>query len=233
MVKRSLLEKLSDKELLNYVSPNSRYVADAVEIAFDILKKRNIIFQEEESLAIEALILKKREQEEIVYREPVQESFDDYITADPDAISLFSQNSISLFAFIFGVPFCGFLIMYNLYKLNKSSIAVIILIMAIAFTGIIYMVNPHFLEIINQFSSETSAEGRFKRLSPYFLSLIAMGSLMFLYVKNVEKGIEFRSKSIIVPFVLCFCGCLILYFQLGFIPGFSILYYLLNSLSIN
>ena len=40
MVKRKALEKLSNIELEKYIKPESRFVADAIEIAYEILKSR-------------------------------------------------------------------------------------------------------------------------------------------------------------------------------------------------
>ena len=44
MVKRKVLEKLSDIELEKYIKPESRFVPEAIEFAFDILKQRGRIF---------------------------------------------------------------------------------------------------------------------------------------------------------------------------------------------
>ena len=63
MVKRKVLEKLSDIELEKYIKPESRFVPEAIEFAFEILKQRGRIFTETEIVQIASLIKTKKDNE--------------------------------------------------------------------------------------------------------------------------------------------------------------------------
>lgn len=63
MVKRSVLEKLSNKDLLRYISEDTRSVPEAIEMAFDILKKRGYFFSETEIVKINQLIASRKQEE--------------------------------------------------------------------------------------------------------------------------------------------------------------------------
>lgn len=63
MVKRSLLEKLSNEELLKYVRQDSKFVYQAIEIAFEILKKRGYTFSTNEDDYIKNQIKLKKDKE--------------------------------------------------------------------------------------------------------------------------------------------------------------------------
>src|SRR5690554_5659008 len=47
-VKKSVLEKMTSKELENYIKPESKFVPEAIEYAFEILKSREYQFTETE-----------------------------------------------------------------------------------------------------------------------------------------------------------------------------------------
>ncbi|OPB86019.1 hypothetical protein [Elizabethkingia ursingii] len=64
-VNRSVLEKKTDKELEQYIKPDSRFVPEAVEHAFEILKSRGKEFTEEENQRIDLLRAEKNKKEEI------------------------------------------------------------------------------------------------------------------------------------------------------------------------
>jgi len=64
-VKRSVLQKLSTNELNSYIKDDSRFVPEAIKIAFEILKnERNVQFSEIETTRIKNLISSK-----IIYHE--------------------------------------------------------------------------------------------------------------------------------------------------------------------
>ena len=67
MVKRKALEKLSNIELEKYIKPESRFVADAIEIAYEILKSRGRTFTEKENEQIQSLIQTKKDSEPKYY----------------------------------------------------------------------------------------------------------------------------------------------------------------------
>ena len=53
MVSRKVIEKLSDFELEKYIKPESKFVPEAIEFAYDILKQRGRIFTDSETEQIE------------------------------------------------------------------------------------------------------------------------------------------------------------------------------------
>ena len=59
MVNKKILEKLSDKELELYITPESRFVSEAKVYAFEILKSRNYNFSTQQIDAIDSLIKHK------------------------------------------------------------------------------------------------------------------------------------------------------------------------------
>ena len=60
MVSRKVIEKLSDYELEKYIKPESRFVPESIQYAFDILKERGRKFSETESEQIQSLIESKK-----------------------------------------------------------------------------------------------------------------------------------------------------------------------------
>ena len=59
MVNKNVLEKLSDKELENYIKPESKFVSEAKIYAFEILDSRNYSFSKEQLYERNSLIKKK------------------------------------------------------------------------------------------------------------------------------------------------------------------------------
>jgi len=60
MVSKNTLRKLSDRELENYLKPESSFVPKAIQMAFEILTERGRYFSDEEKENIQKLINKKR-----------------------------------------------------------------------------------------------------------------------------------------------------------------------------
>lgn len=60
MVNKKILEKLSDKELELYITPESRFVSEAKVYAFEILKSRNYNFSKEQIEIRDFLINEKK-----------------------------------------------------------------------------------------------------------------------------------------------------------------------------
>ena len=59
MVKKSVLAKLSDRELDKYLELNNRFVPEAVKMAFQILEERGRIFSADEKVNIQNIIQNK------------------------------------------------------------------------------------------------------------------------------------------------------------------------------
>nr|WP_305051373.1 hypothetical protein [Elizabethkingia bruuniana] len=60
MVKKSTLEKLSDTDLKKYISSESRFTPEAVQMAFEILNERGHQFSDQESALIQKMIQDKK-----------------------------------------------------------------------------------------------------------------------------------------------------------------------------
>ncbi|QTV04954.1 hypothetical protein [Faecalibacter bovis] len=133
MVKKSVLNKLSDQELKKYLQSNSRFTSDAVKLALEILKERDFTFSDEEITRINSLIETKIENEQ---KEILIDSNLVY-TNHPEAKELFTKVfiiSVSIFgSFIFGC--------YYLYRnckiLNKSNQKAILYLMIFGLTSLV------------------------------------------------------------------------------------------------
>lgn len=64
MVSKSVLRKLSNKELEAYLQEGNRFVPEAVQVAFEILEERGRVFSEQEKTAVQQLIQRKKGEEE-------------------------------------------------------------------------------------------------------------------------------------------------------------------------
>lgn len=69
-IKKSVLEQKSNLQLEEYIKPESRFVPEAIKLAFEILKLRGRYFSEEETEIINSLINKKEE----VKKKPIHEN---------------------------------------------------------------------------------------------------------------------------------------------------------------
>jgi hypothetical protein len=122
-VKRSVLQNLSTKELEDYIKDDSRFVPEAIEFAYEILRnERNIQFSEEESLRIENLISSK-----LVHHEKQKKlnSFEPNLVEDSTENNkipkLHTKTEIIFHSSVF-ISFVGaYLLHKNLKILNKNS----------------------------------------------------------------------------------------------------------------
>lgn len=118
-VKKSVLEQLSDRELENYIKPETTFVPEATKIAFEILKKRGREFSAEETDSIN-LLIHKTEDKKIrpIHENHIKASNFIFISIAIGIINFllavkFSQSKIGFFfafiAFIF-IGIIGYLI---------------------------------------------------------------------------------------------------------------------------
>ena len=122
-VKRSVLQDLSTNELMLYIKDDSRFVPEAIKMAYEILKhERNIQFSDKETLRVQNLISSK-----ITYHENEENknSFEPNLVEDSeehkDKPKLHTQGEIVFHSAVF-FSFAGaYLLHNNLKKLNKSS----------------------------------------------------------------------------------------------------------------
>ena len=132
MVSKKIIEKLSDRELENYLRPDSRFVSKSVRYAFEILKERGTAFSPPEAERIEQLIHSKEkvENQDIT----IYDKWDKNLTEDETATELYSNKLIWFFSVIFGVPFGTALQVFNFVKIGNKKGAVLSLVFGILFT---------------------------------------------------------------------------------------------------
>ena len=190
MVKRKVLEKLSNTELEKYIKPESRFVFEAVEIAYDILKSRGRRFTETENEQIQNLIQTKKDSEP-KYEEYKNNGWDKNYTEDVNAIELYTNRVIWIYCLLVGVIFGSFLQVYNFIKLKQTKAAVITLIF-----GIVYST----LQVITMNYIGDVEYGRYSLR--IFLS--GLGALGLIAIKeNLFKDTtEYRAKSIALPVII-------------------------------
>src|SRR5690606_29359228 len=126
MVKKSVLEKLSDKELEGFIQPGSRKVPEAKKMAYEILVERGRMFSEEEKIKVESLI---EEQIQTEYQEDLtrRKAMDKQLTDDQSAVALYTNFFIFVISIIFGVLYGFILAMINYIILKKYGLAFLLL----------------------------------------------------------------------------------------------------------
>ena len=190
MVSRKVIEKLSDNELEKYIRPESRFVPEAIEFAFDILKQRGRIFTETEVGQIQSLIKTKKDSEP-KFEEIKNDGWDKNFTEDENAIELYTNKLIWIYCLLVGVVFGSLLQVYNFIKIKNTKAAVVTLLF-----GIIYST----LQIIIM---NYTGDVYYRRYSlKFFLS--GLGALGLIVIKeNIFKDkTEYRAKSIDLPVIL-------------------------------
>ncbi|TDP02100.1 hypothetical protein [Flavobacterium sp. 245] len=157
-VKKSVLEQMSDRELENYIKPETTFVPEATKIAFEILKTRGRAFSAEEIDSINLLINKKEEKKVIsIHPNNSKSSNLIYLSAVLSFIVLLlPPNDIlnNLFSNLFSLLFVAFLATlvrrgYNWVKyLMLVSFALCILFIK---SIIFYAINFPLIGVINFF----------------------------------------------------------------------------------
>ncbi|KAB1231124.1 hypothetical protein [Chryseobacterium viscerum] len=200
-VNRSVLRKLSNKELEAYLQEGNRFVPDAVQMAFEILEERGRVFSEQEKAAVQQLIQHKKQEEEAKHAEEV-ETWKDHITEDPQAIRLYSRMTIVVSSVFFSTIPGAILLSLNLIKLKKYFPA----ILTMAFGVLFFMFQKYVL--MSHFDFGTSS-----RYSPE-IGVIAVGAvgLLVISVLATPKKLPYRAESYILPVVLCAGTAVLMYF---------------------
>ena len=195
MLNRKVLEKLSNTELHNYLKPESRYIAEAIEMAFEILKLRNVTFDTSETERIKSLIEKRRE-DEIKIQEEKELEHKDYITEHPDAFPLQSRYLVTMFALAVGALSGSILLAYNCIKLKKNSSAIGVLVFGITFTILQILAFPYLKPMsgYSEFSLRKSPE--------MFFAAIGFFILFFVWSEVIPKKFEYRQTSFLLAFVV-------------------------------
>lgn len=147
MVKRSVLEKLSNKELLRYTSEDTRSVSEAIEMALDILKKRGYIFSETEIAQINQLIESKKKEEPDY---TALNTWDIDEDAKKATVSFYSQRAIWSFSILFGLFTGAILLAINLFTLSKKKEALVTLLFGFGYTIALILVYKEFKDYFDQ-----------------------------------------------------------------------------------
>jgi hypothetical protein len=200
MVNKNVISKLSDRELEKYIEPTSRSVSDAVKYAYEILQERGRTFTLSEIEQIEALIAKKKENEQVV-----DEGWDKGLTADVNAIELYTNTLIWMLSVIFGVFFGGALQVLNFIKIKNIKGAGIT-----AFYSIIYVAIQ--LVIINYISRNYPEVSQNIFYVNFILSGIGATGLFFIRQQMFPNDLQYRAKSSIVPVIASIAISIVLFY---------------------
>jgi len=192
MVKKNVLNKLSDRELENYLNPENRFVAEAVQMDFEILMERGRTFTEAEKINIQNIIQHKKETEAAKKHEET-EDWKDHITNDPSAIKLYSRTLILVSSFFLGTLFGTVLLSLNFIKLKKYIPATFTFLFGITHLPLQYYIYNFLIEYHLVSSSRYSLENLPIIAGPIILILI--------WVTTMPRRIAYRSQSYIFPVI--------------------------------
>lgn len=201
MVSKSILRKLSNRELEDYLQGGNRFVPEAVQFAFEILEERGRVFSEHEKTAVQQLIQHKKEEEEAKHAEEI-ELWKDHITEDREAVRLYSRITILISSIFFSTIPGAILLSLNLIKLRKYPAAVFTL----AFGFIFFLFQRYVL--LSHFDFGTTS-----RYSPK-LGVIIVGALglIVISVLAVPKKLPYRAEPYVFPVILCIVTTILMAF---------------------
>ncbi|WP_123908243.1 hypothetical protein [Chryseobacterium sp. G0162] len=196
MVNKSVLRKLPDSELEKYLKEGNRFVPEAVQMAYEILKERGQIFTGQEETAVQQLIQRKKEAEEAKSLEE-KELWRDHITEDPNAIKLFPREMIFVISLILGTVPGAILLGMNFIKLKKYFPAVITIIFGFIFVPIQSFLVP----MIHSLSSKDFFT--IKRSPEFMVAGLGAFILFIFWVIFTPKKLPYRAASYILPLIIC------------------------------
>lgn len=189
MVNKKVLQKLNDFELEKYIKPESSFVPEAIEFAFEILKQRGRIFTESENQQILNFIKSKKDSEP-KFEEIKNNGWDRNFTEDVNAIELYTNKLIWIYCLLTGVIFGSLLQVYNFIKIKNTKAAVVTLLF-----GIIYSTSQ--IIIMNYIGEVTY--GRYSLR--IFLSGVGAFGLIAIKENIFKDKTEYSAKSIISPII--------------------------------
>jgi len=190
MVNKKVIEKLSDRELENYLKPDSRFMPAAISYAYEILQTRGKTFSEDEKLRIEEMISQKAKAEQ-AEKAKFSKGWDENMTQNETAIELYSNKFIWIYSIIFGVPFGAVLQAMNFQRLkNPKGIYISILF------GILYT--------IFQVALLTYLEDKGYKIPNATFLFSGIGAAVLFYIREqlTSKQLEYRSRSYILPLII-------------------------------
>jgi len=195
MVNKNTLRKLSDRELENYLKPETRFVPEAIEMAFEILEERGCIFSEDEKGLIQNIIQQKKKVEEDKINQE-KELWKDHITTDQNAIQLFPREIILIISVFLGTIPGSILLGWNFIKLKKFGAAVLTFAFGFSFLLVQNLIVP--------FLYYTSSKNFYtlKKNPEFFISAIGALILLVFWVMFTPKKLPYRAASYLVPMVI-------------------------------
>lgn len=194
MVKKSVLEKLPNKELEKFILPDSRKVPEAIKLAYEILLERGREFSDEEKERVEAFIDGKVQEENEKEFKQIR-VFDKKLTDNENAIPLYTNFAIFMISLLFGVMFGYILAMINYIILKKYGLAFVLCII-----GILLLFLSIF--VIQNFLPEAQFYDTFE--SWLFATVLAGVGLLIIHLFNqnfISKQMSYRSRSITIPLI--------------------------------
>ena len=194
MVKKSVLRKLSNPELENYLKEGNRFIPEAVEMAAEVLEERGKSFSEQEKAQVQQIIQHKKAQEELRIQEE-QEIWKDHITDNPLAVKLFPRDIILIISFILGTIPGSLLLGLNFIKLKKYIPAIFTFIF-----GLVYLPVQHFLvSFLHKYTQNTS---RLTRNPEILTAGFGMLILLVLSIVFTPKKLPYRAASYTIPIII-------------------------------
>ena len=194
MVKRKVLEKLSDSELEKYLKTESRFVPEAIQFAYEILKERGKQFSEIETNRIENLINSKIESEKT--NEPIYKNgWDKNLTENDNAIELYTNKLIWIFSIASGVIFGTVLQAINYRKVKNNNGLIFTILFGILYTIFQIYISSYVEENFPNFQ----ARGR---SLTFILSGIGATGLFVIREKIFEIKNEYKAKSFVAPLII-------------------------------
>ena len=196
MVNKNVLRKLSNQELEGYLKEGNRFVPEAVQAAFEILEERGRIFNEQEKIAVQQLIQRKQEAEEVKFTEE-RELWKDHITEDTNAVKLFPRDLILLAGGLLGTIPGALLLGLNFVKLKKYGAAILTFVFGIVFLPIQnFLVPLIYKESIQGFFT-------YRKSPEFFMAAVGALILLLLWVLFTPKKLPYKAASYILPGIIC------------------------------
>lgn len=202
----SKIRKLSDKELLSYLKPNTPYTIEAVLLAFDILEKeRKFVFSEDEKLKIDEVINLK-EQDNL---RNFQEYNDDYSVPDTPENNhlpkLHSKKYVLSMGATFSSLVAGYFILINVKDLGLNSKINTRKLIASSIFGFVVLVTLlllyHFYryDFMKDYEAKNTGYSRYKLTANnvyVYLYLLVNGLFSYaIWGDYIPKKLKYRSKK--------------------------------------
>jgi len=202
----SKIRKLSDKELLGYLKPNTPYTIEALLLAVDILEKeRKYIFSESEKLKIDEVINQK-EQDNL---RDFQEYNDDYSVPDTPENSHYPKLHSKKYVLSMGITFsslaAGYFIFYNLKDLGLNSKINTRKLIASSIFGFVvlltFLLLYHFYgyDFMKDYESKYTGYSRYRlTANNVYVYIYLLMNGLFSYViwdDYIPKRLQYRSKN--------------------------------------